>query len=460
MGAAGGNERAIESLRRLLGEDLDVTDAVRGHHGRDESPLPDALPDAVAFARSTERVSEILKVCSEHSFPVVPFGAGTSLEGHALPVHGGLSLDLTKMDRILQVNVDDLDVTVQAGVTKNALNDHLRPHGLFFPVDPGADATLGGMAATGASGTTTVRYGAMKENVLSLEVVLADGTVTRTGARARKTAAGYDLTHLFVGSEGTLGVITEITLKLYGIPEVISGALASFPDVESAVGAVITVLQLGVPVARIELMDPLAIEASNAYSGTTLPEVPTLFLEFHGSARGVEEQMASVEEVARAAGAIDLRKAIDNKERTELLRARHESFYACLALKPGSRAVTTDVCVPISALPDCISETRADVEELGLVAPMVGHVGDGNFHVVVLVDPDDPAENDRTEEFNRRLVDRALKMDGTCTGEHGIGLRKIDSLAKELPTATAIMGDLKRTLDPAGIMNPGKMLKQ
>lgn len=435
-----------------------LSEAVREHHGRDESPLPPALPDAVAFPTSTAEVADVVRVCARHRVPVVPFGAGTSLEGHLLATSGGLSLDLTRMNEIRSVNVDDLDVVVDAGVTRKQLEERLRRDGLFFPVDPGADATIGGMVATGASGTTTVRYGAMRENVLALEVVLADGRVVETARRARKSSAGYDLTRLFVGSEGTLGVITRATLRVYGIPEAISGATCHFPSVDRAVRAVIAILQMGVPVARIEFLDELAIAAVNDHSGLAYAVAPTLLFEFHGSSEGVLDQTRSVGEVVGEFGAVEFRSALEREERAKLWRARHDSFYASLALRPGAKAITTDVCVPISRLAECILETRDDIARLSLTTTIVGHVGDGNFHVMILVDPDDAAEMRAAEELNDRLVDRALRLDGTCTGEHGVGLRKMRSLRKELPDAVEVMQAIKGALDPDNIMNPGKVL--
>jgi len=455
---SGSETAVVDDLRALVGDRVSTADAVLDQHGRDESSLPPAQPDAVVFPRTTEEVARIVEVCARNRVPIVPFGAGTSLEGHVLATAGGICLDMTQMDRIVRVSVPDLDVTVQAGVTRKALDERLRREGLFFPVDPGADATLGGMASTGASGTTTVRYGAMRDNVLGLQVVLADGRVVQTARRARKSSAGYDLTRLFVGSEGTLGVITEVTLRIYGVPDTIGGAVCSFPTIDAAVRAVITTLQLGIPVARIEFLDERAIEALNAHAGLDLAPSPMLFLEVHGSTDGVTEQMTEVGEIVTEFGATDYRSAIDPEERSRLWRARHDAFYASLALRPGSKAITTDVCVPISRLAECIVATRRDIEEHGLVTTMVGHVGDGNFHVMVLIDPDSAAELAAAEAFNARLVERALEMDGTCTGEHGIGLRKMPYLAKELPEGIEVMRQLKRTLDPHDIMNPGKML--
>ncbi|MEA2460615.1 MAG: hypothetical protein QOH90_792 [Actinomycetota bacterium] len=448
-----------EELARILGDRLVTSAAVREQHGRDESPLSPVSPDAVAFPESTEEVARIMKVCNECRVPVIPFGAGTSLEGHVLPIRGGLSLDLTGMDEIVAVRVDDLDVTVQAGVHLRSLNERLARDGLFFPVDPGADATIGGMAATGASGTTTVRYGAMRENVLALKVVTADGVIVDTAHRARKSSAGYDLTRLFVGSEGTLGVITEVTLRLHGLPEAMSAAICSFPNVENAVRSVIAVLQMGIPVARIEFLDELAIDAINRYAEASYPVAPLLLVELHGSESEVVQQAKDLGEVVAGFGATGFDSAVDPQERTKLWAARHDSFYASLALRPGARAITTDVCVPISRLADCIVETQGDVEKLSLIATIVGHVGDGNFHVQILVDPNDGAELERAERLNDRLVDRALEMDGTCTGEHGVGLRKIASLEKELPEGVDMMRAIKRALDPNGILNPGKVVR-
>jgi D-lactate dehydrogenase (cytochrome) len=460
MGSEAGLPRAAaKDLQMLLGPRFGTSASVRAEHGRDESPLPAAPPDAVAYASNTREVAEIVKICARHRVPVIPFGAGTSLEGHVLATSGGLSLDLTRMDQIVAVNVDDLDVTVQAGVKREALARRLARDGLFFPIDPGADATLGGMAATGASGTTTVRYGAMRENVLALKVVSADGRVMDTSTRARKSSAGYDLTRLFVGSEGTLGVITEVTLRAYGIPEAIAGATCHFGDVANAVRAVIATLQTGVPVARIEFLDELALKAINSYSDLSYPIAPMLLLEFHGSPQGVAEQTHQVEDIFSEFDAVDFRSAIGREEHTKLWKARHDSFYASLALRPGARAITTDVCVPISRLSECIVETKRDIDESSLTATIIGHVGDGNFHVMYLVDPQDGEEMGAAEDSSSRLVDRALAMGGTCTGEHGIGLRKIDFLEKELPEATKVMRVVKQALDPHNIMNPGKVLR-
>ena len=449
----------LAELKTVLGDRLMTTSAAREAHGRDESPLDPAPPDAVAYPNSTDEVAVIVAACNRRKIPVIPFGVGTSLEGHVLARSGGISLDLTSMNEIVAVRVDDMDVTVQPGVTRSALNERLARYGLFFPVDPGADATLGGMAATGASGTTTVRYGAMRENVISLEVVLADGRVIHTARRARKSSAGYDLTRLFVGSEGTLGVITELTLRVRGIPEAVAGAVCRFPSVGEAVQTATSIMQMAIPIARMEFVDELSIEAINAYSSLDYPVEPLLLLEFHGSPREVAEHSRGAEEIVAAHSGADYRSSVDAGERSELWRARHDHFYASRALRPGSRAVTTDVCVPLSSLARCIEETRSDIARLSLVATVAGHVGDGNFHVVILIDPDDAEEVGRADEMNHLLVERALAMDGTCTGEHGIGLRKMSFLERELPEAIEVMRDIKTRLDPSDILNPGKVLR-
>jgi D-lactate dehydrogenase (cytochrome) len=451
---------AFAALRQLLGDRFTTAPGLREQHGHGEAHHAPHLPDAVAFAESTAEVSRIVGICAEHGLPVVPFGAGTSLEGHVAAVQGGVSLDLTGMNRVLAVHPEDLDVTVEAGVTRKQLNAHLRDTGLFFPIDPGADATLGGMAATRASGTNAVRYGTMKENVLGLTVVLADGRVIHTGGRARKSAAGYDLTRLFVGSEGTLGVITEVTLKLYGIPEAVSAAVCSFGSVDEAVQAVILTIQAGIPVARIELLDEQQMRACIRYSKLEgYRAAPTLFYEFHGSEAGVREQAEQAMAIAEDCGAEGFQWATRPEERSRLWQARHDSYYAAMALRPGCKGWATDVCVPISRLADCIRETREDVAAAGLLAPIVGHVGDGNFHLLMLIDPARPEEMAQAEAVNKRLVRRALAMGGTCTGEHGVGLGKMASLAEEAGAAIEVMAAIKRTLDPSGIMNPGKVVR-
>ncbi len=408
---------------------------------------------------STEEVAEVVRICAAHGTPIIPYGTGTGLEGHVAALHGGVCLDLSPMDRVLSVNVEDLDCTVQPGVTRKQLNNYLRDTGLFFPVDPGADASLGGMAATRASGTNAVRYGTMRENVLALTVVLADGRVIRTSRRSRKSAAGYDLTRLFVGSEGTLGVITEITLRLYGIPEAMSSAVCSFASLEEAVNTVILTIQMGVPVARIELLDEAQMDAVNRFSGTGYAVAPTLFLEFHGSEAGVAEQAETVQEIAREHGGGDFQWTANNEERSKLWQARHDAAYACKALRPGSEIVATDVCVPISRLAECITETKRDIQASDVIAPIVGHVGDGNFHLCVLVDPGDRAELERAQALNERMVSRALAMDGTCTGEHGVGYGKLDFLVAEHGEAISVMRTIKKALDPQNIMNPGKVVR-
>lgn len=456
------NERslaaAIEELKALLGERLAQGLAVREQHGRDESWHPPALPDAVAFARSTEEVSAILAICNRYRVPVIPFGAGTSYEGHLIPVLGGISLDLSGMNEILRVSAEDMDVTVQAGVRRKQLNEYLRDTGLYFPIDPGADATLGGMSATRASGTTTVRYGAMRENVLALTVVLADGRIIRTGGRARKSAAGYDLTRLFVGSEGTLGVITEVTLRLHGRPEATAFAVCAFDSLQGAVDTAIQTIQMGIPIARVELLDEVMINAVNRYSKLELPEQPTLFLEFHGSAQGVAEQASTVEELAAANGGSGFRWSDREEERNQLWQARHDAAYAAKALRPGCENWATDVCVPISHLADIITFIRAEADKSFLPAPILGHIGDGNFHMALVVDRSRPEEIAEAERLNRILISKALELGGTCTGEHWIGLGKMEFLQLEHGAGVDVMRALKQALDPYNIMNPGKLL--
>ncbi len=449
----------IPELKALLGDRLSTSGAVREQHGKDLSYHPPAPPDAVAFAHSTEEVSEIVKVCARHQVPVIPFGTGTSVEGHVAAVRGGVCIDLTEMNEVLEVNAEDLDCRVQAGVTRKQLNEYLRDTGLFFPIDPGADASLGGMAATRASGTNAVRYGTMRENVLSMTVVLADGRVIRTARRARKSSAGYDLTRLFVGSEGTLGVITEVALRLYGIPEAMSSAVCHFETLVGAVDTTILTLQSGIPVARIELLDDVQMDAVNRYSKLDYPVKPTLFLEFHGTQASVAEQAEMVKAISDDFGGGDFQWTTKTEERNKLWQARHDVAYACLALRPGCAVWSTDVCVPISRLAECIAETRKDIDEAGLTAPIVGHVGDGNFHAVPVFDPDDPKEVEAVKRFNDRLVMRALAMEGTCTGEHGVGQGKMKFLEAEHGEALSVMRTLKIALDPDDIMNPGKVVK-
>jgi D-lactate dehydrogenase (cytochrome) len=453
------DQSLLASLRQLLGNRLSTSAAICAQHGRDESYHPPHAPDAVAFARTTEEVAAIVELCSGCNTPVIAFGAGTSLEGHVAALAGGVSIDLSQMNRILRINGEDLDATVEAGVTRKQLNEHLRDTGLFFPIDPGADASLGGMAATRASGTNAVRYGTMRENVLTLTVVLADGRVIRTARRARKSAAGYDLTRLFIGSEGTLGVITELTVKLYGIPEAMSAAVCAFPTIEDAVNTVILTIQSGIPVARIELLDEAQIAAINRYSKLDHKVAPTLFFEFHGTTAGVAEQAAMVKAIAGEYRGDDFRWATTTEERSKLWQARHDAYYAALALRPGSKGWATDVCVPISRLAECISETKRDLEASPIPTALVGHVGDGNFHLVFMLDPNRPEEIAEASLLNDRIVARALAMEGTSTGEHGVGYGKMRFMTAEHGEAVSLMRTIKRALDPHNIMNPGKIVQ-
>lgn len=451
----------IDKLAQFLGERFTTGDYERQQHGKDESSFRPMPPEAVCFPLSTEEVAAIVQLCQQYKTPIIPFGAGTSLEGHIFAPHGGVSVDLSRMTKILRVSADDLDCTVQAGVTRQQLNEHLKTRGMFFPVDPGSEATLGGMASTRASGTNAVRYGTMRENVLALKVVLADGQVIATGTRAHKSSAGYDLTRLFVGSEGTLGIITEITLRLQGVPEAISVAVVSFNTFESAVQAVTQVMQTGVPVARIEFLDEVMVKAVNQFSGLGLVEQPTLFLEFHGSATAVRENAELAGEIMHDLGGSDFKWAVKTEERTALWKARHNAYYAGLAFRPGCRVFSTDVCVPISRLAECIAETKQDLRESFIIAPMVGHVGDGNFHLLMLVDPTKPEEYAEAERLNGRLIQRALAMDGTISGEHGVGLGKMKFMeAEHGATALAVMHTIKRALDPQNLLNPGKLLPE
>jgi D-lactate dehydrogenase (cytochrome) len=446
-------------LQARLGNRAVTSRAVCEQHGHTLTWTVNQPPDIVVYPETAAEVAGIVTLCARHDVPVIAFGTGTSLEGHVNAPFGGVSLDTSLMKRIVAVHPEDLDCVVEPGVTRKELNEHLRDQGLFFPIDPGADASLGGMAATRASGTNAVRYGTMRDNVLSLTVVTADGSVVKTASRARKSSAGYDLTRVFVGSEGTLGIITEITLKLAGIPEAISAGICPFPSVKAACDAVIATIQSGVPVARIELLDEVQVRAVNLHSKLALPESPLLLLEFHGSDMGVREQAERFGEIAADGGGGPFDWATRPEERTRLWQARHDAYWAARGLRPGAKAIATDVCVPISRLAECVAETKRDIDALGLVAPIVGHVGDGNFHVQPMVDTDDPAEVARIEGFLERLVERALAMDGTCTGEHGIGQKKMKYLqAEHGPEALAAMRALKRALDPANIMNPGKIL--
>ncbi len=449
----------LESLRSLLAERLSTAQAVCEQHGRDESYHTPAAPDAVAFALSTDEVSAIVKICAEHQIPVIAFGTGTSLEGHIAALHGGVCIDLSGMNAILAVNSGDLDATVQAGVTRKQLNEHLRDTGLFFPIDPGADASIGGMTATRASGTNAVRYGTMRENVLALTVVLADGRVMRTAQRARKSAAGYDLTRIFTGSEGTLGIITEVTVRLYGIPEAVVAAVCAFPDIASAVTTVMDTIQIGVPIARIEFLDEVIIDAVNRFSDLSYDVAPTLFFEFHGSPASVAEQAELVKDIAAGYGGKDFQWTNNADDRDRLWHARHNAYYAALSLRPGSRGISTDTCVPISQLAECITESKKDLADSTLITGIVGHVGDGNFHVLFLVDPENPAEITEAKRLNKKLVQRAIAMGGTCTGEHGIGHGKMAYLPEELgETALDVMRAIKRALDPHNLLNPGKIV--
>ncbi len=447
----------VEKLRGDYGERAVTSHAVREHHGHGEGVVDAALPDVVVFPESNEEVAAIVRLCHLARVPVIPFGVGTSIEGHVAALYGGVCVDLSRMNRMLEINAEDLDCRVQAGMTREQVNAELKGTGLFFPIDPGADATIGGMASTRASGTNAVRYGTMRDNVLGLTVVASDGRVIRTGGRARKSSAGYDLTRLFVGAEGTLGVITEIQLRLYGVPEAIVAAVCQFPDLASAVNTVITAMQTGIPVARIELLDDVQMDACIRYSKLEGFEVkPTLFFEFHGSPSGVREQSTAMQAISDEFGGSAYQWASQAEERSRLWKARHAAYYAALAMKPGTVGFATDACVPISRLADCILETRADIEQSGLTAPIVGHVGDGNFHLIVLYDRDDAAQRERADALAHRVSLRAIRMGGTCTGEHGIGWHKLDLLAQEHGEAVDLMRAVKRALDPLNIMNPGK----
>jgi len=454
---AEGKSALFAALAARFGDRFSRSQALREQHANTLTWLNTEPPDGVVFAETEAEISEVVKLCAGARVPVIPFGAGTSLEGHVNAPYGGISLDLSRMNRILAVHEADLDCVVEPGVTRKQLNEHLRGLGLFFPVDPGADASLGGMAATRASGTNAVRYGTMRDAVLGLTAVLADGSLITTGGRARKSSAGYDLTRLMIGSEGTLGVITSLTLKLYGIPETILSAVCPFASIEGACNAAIAALQMGLPLARIELADEVQIRACNAYSQLDLPEQPTLFLEFHGTASGAREQVEAFAEIARAEGGGDYRWAERQEDRTRLWQARHDAYWAARALKPGAEVLSTDVCVPISALAACVTATRQDIDRLGLLAPIVGHVGDGNFHVMPLIDPASAEERRKVQGFLDRLIDRALGLQGTCTGEHGVGQGKIRYLAAEHGAGVAVMAAIKKALDPLNILNPGKI---
>ena len=450
----------LNALREYFGDRLSTTQAMREHHGRDESSYDPMLPDAVVFAHSTAEVAKAVALCNQYKFPVIAYGTGTSLEGHILALQGGLSIYVSQMNQVVALNAEDLTVTVQPGVTRKQLNVEIKDTGLFFPIDPGADASIGGMAATRASGTNAVRYGTMRENVLGLTVVTAQGKIVKTGTRAKKSSAGYDLTRLFVGSEGTLGIITEITLKIYPHPEAISAAVCSFTTIANAVDTVIQAIQIGVPLARVEFVDENGVRALNRHDKLTLPEKPLLLFEFHGSEQGVKEQAELVQQIADEHGAIGFEWATRPEDRSRLWQARHNAYFALLQLRPGSRAISTDCCVPISRLTECLLETKADCDRENLIYGIVGHVGDGNFHVQMLVDPSDPTDVARAESVNERMVHRAIAMDGTCTGEHGIGLHKLDFLVHEAgEEAVDLMRTIKHALDPNNIFNPGKVIR-
>jgi D-lactate dehydrogenase (cytochrome) len=448
----------ITALKARFGERCSTAKAVREQHGRDESPFEVPPPEAVVFAESADEVAAVVALASQHAVPVIAYGTGSSLEGHLLAVQGGISIDVSRMNQVLRINDEDLTVTVQPGVTRNQLNNEIRHTGLFFPIDPGADASIGGMAATRASGTNAVRYGTMRENVLALQVVTASGEIIRTGTRAKKSSAGYDLTRLMVGSEGTLGIITEVTVKLYPQPESVSAAICHFPSIDAAVKTTIAVIQLGVPIARCELLDANAVRAVNKHDKLALREEPMLLMEFHGSAAGVTEQAKVVQDVAREHGGEDFAWATTPEERTRLWTARHRAYFAGMSSNPGCRTVTTDTCVPISRLAECIAKAVTEADEAGLPYYIVGHVGDGNFHIAYLIDPTQPEQRDTAERLNDQLVHHALALEGTCTGEHGIGLHKQGFLVDEAGVATVdMMRLLKRALDPKNILNPGKI---
>ena len=450
---------ALAELQALLGDRVTTSSGIREHHGKDESYFPYAAPDAVVFPHSTEEVRDVVDICRRHHVPMIPYGVGTSLEGHVLAVNGGVTIDLSQMNQIIAVHEADLDAVVQAGVTRKQLNEYIKHTGLFFPVDPGADATIGGMAATRASGTNAVRYGTMRENVISLKVVLADGRIIQTSRRPKKSAAGYDLTRLFVGSEGTLGIITEVTVRLYPVQEAMSAAVCAFESVDGCTNTVIQTIQAGIPIARCDIVCDKTIAAINAYKKTNYRVAPTVFFEFHGTAASVVEQAEAVQAIAKENGGMDFQWATRPEDRSRLWDARHDAYFACLQLRPGSRAVSTDVCVPISRLAECVRETMVDMKNYFAPVPLLGHIGDGNFHLMLLVDPAKPEETEIAKQFNRRLVARALAMEGTCTGEHGVGLGKQESLRAELgEDVVAVMRDIKRTFDPDNLLNPGKVV--
>ncbi|SFE47978.1 FAD-binding oxidoreductase [Paracidovorax wautersii] len=451
-------EAFLDALRARFGAQCSTAQAVREQHGRDEGSIQAPPPSAVVFAESTQDVADAVRLAAQHGVPVIPYGAGSSLEGHLLAIQGGISIDVSRMNRLLRVDADDLTVTVQPGITRKQLNEAIKDTGLFFPIDPGADASIGGMAATRASGTNAVRYGTMRENVLALEVVTAAGEAIRTGTRAKKSAAGYDLTRLLVGSEGTLGVITEVTLRLYPLPEAVSAAICSFPSIEAAVRTVIQTIQLGVPIARVELIDANTVRMVNAHSKLGLREEPMLLMEFHGSPAGVQEQAETVQSLAQEWNGNAFEWATTPEERTRLWTARHNAYFAAVQSRSGCRAISTDTCVPISRLADCLLDSVAEADASGIPYFLVGHVGDGNFHFGYLIDPDSPAERQTAEALNHQLVARALSLGGTCTGEHGVGIHKMGFLLDETgPGAVAMMRAIKQALDPQNILNPGKI---
>src|SRR5882757_2520210 len=452
-------DAAVRALTAKFGNRVVTSMAVREQHGNTVTWIVNQPPDAVVFPQSAEDIQDIVRICAQHRVPVIPFGTGTSLEGHINAPLGGVSIDFRDMNKVLAVHAEDLDCVIEPGITRKALNEHLRDQGLFFPIDPGADASLGGMAATRASGTNAVRYGTMKDNVLAMKVVLANGELMTTSRRAKKSASGYDLTRLIVGSEGTLGIITELTLKLSGIPEAIASGVCPFPSVDAACKATILTIQSGIPVARIELLDALQIKASNAYSKLTLPEVPTLFVEFHGTDASVAEQSQRFGEIVTELGGGPFDWATKPEDRSRLWQARHDGYWAGRHLRLGAQALATDVCVPISRLAECVNTTQREIAALNLVAPILGHVGDGNFHLTLLVDMSDADEVKRAKILMERLVELALSMDGTCTGEHGVGQGKMKYLlAEHGAPALEAMASIKRALDPQDIMNPGKIV--
>ena len=452
-------QSAIAELSTVLGERLDRSKSELTLHGASETYFDAAPPDAVAFPENTEEVSTIVRICAKHDCPVIPWGVGTSLEGHTLAVRGGVSVDFRRMNRVLAIHQEDMDCVVQPGITRRGLAEELRTTGLFFTVDPGADATLGGMAATRASGTTAVRYGTMRDNVMGLEVVLADGRIIRTGNRARKSAAGYDMTALFLGSEGTLGLITELTLRLHGQPEAISAAVCAFETTKQAVDTVIATIQMGIPMARIELVDADTVRAFNSHADAGLSEHPHLMVEFHGSESSVAQDAERFGDIAAEYGGQDFRWSAKTEDRNRLWRMRHEAYYAIKAQNPGKRALATDICVPISKLAEAIEETRADIAASGMYGPILGHVGDGNFHATLIIDPEDPTSLATAKDLSHRMAERALAMGGTVTGEHGIGLGKMRYMAAEHGEAWQVMAQIKRALDPRNILNPGKVVE-